>query len=62
MGFALRHEQRLIVSTISVSNKECNARMRSGQLLACDAMLLSEDVQRGARALAEKRDPVWKGE
>lgn len=62
MGFTLRHEQRLVVETTCVSNEECYALMSSGKLLACEAMLVSEDVQRGARALAEKRYPIWKGE
>jgi len=35
--------------------------LESGTIANYEAMLVSEDVQEGPRAFAEKREPVWKG-
>ena len=35
--------------------------LRSGELKTIDTLYNSEDVKEGARAFAEKRDPVWQG-
>ena len=37
------------------------AEMRSGRLTTYQRLLTSEDAEEGARAFAEKRDPVWQG-
>ena len=36
-------------------------RITGRQLASVDALYSSEDQAEGARAFAEKRDPIWKG-
>jgi len=40
---------------------ECYRTMRAKGFPTFERLLLSEDIQEGPRAFAEKRDPVWKG-
>jgi crotonobetainyl-CoA hydratase len=58
---ALAAIKAVVRETELLSNEECYALMRSGNLAAFEAMLASEDAKEGPRAFAEKRKPVWKG-
>jgi len=40
---------------------ECYRAMRSKGFPIFERLLVSDDIQEGPRAFAEKRDPVWKG-
>jgi len=40
---------------------ECYRTMRSKGFPTFERLLVSEDIQEGPRAFAEKRDPMWKG-
>ena len=58
---ALAAVKAVVRETEMLSNEECYALMRSGNLAAFEAMLASEDAREGPRAFAEKRQPVWQG-
>jgi crotonobetainyl-CoA hydratase len=58
---ALAAIKAVVRETETLSNEECYALMRSGDLAAFEAMLASEDAREGPRAFAEKRKPVWQG-
>jgi len=58
---ALAAIKAVVRETEMLSNEECYALMRSGNLSAFEAMLASEDAKEGPRAFAEKREPVWRG-
>ena len=58
---ALAAVKAVVRETETLSNEECYALMRSGNLDAFEAMLASEDAREGPRAFAEKREPVWQG-
>jgi len=40
---------------------EAFAHLRSGDLVAYERMLASDDAQEGPRAFTEKREPRWQG-
>jgi crotonobetainyl-CoA hydratase len=58
---ALAAVKAVVRETEMLTNEQCYALMRSGNLAAFEAMLASEDAREGPRAFAEKREPVWKG-
>ena len=53
--------KEVVRETGHLSVEQAFAEMRSGRLAAYQHLLTSEDAEEGARAFAEKRDPVWRG-
>ena len=47
--------------TESLSLGEAFKRLHEGGIPAVEALYMSEDMQEGTKAFAERRDPVWKG-
>ena len=41
--------------------QDCMNRITRRQLATVDRLYASDDQKEGARAFAEKRDPIWKG-
>ncbi len=58
---ALAAVKEVTRATAALSAAEAYALLRSGRLPVYKQMLQSEDAREGARAFAEKRDPVWQG-
>lgn len=58
---AIAAVKEIVRVTESLSLSECYQLLHSGQLLAYQQMLNSEDAQEGPQAFVEKREPVWKG-
>ena len=53
--------KEVIRETAHLAIQDAFDLVKSGQVVAVRTLYQSEDAKEGARAFAEKRDPVWKG-
>jgi crotonobetainyl-CoA hydratase len=58
----VRAVKAILASTEAMSVPEAFAALRDGSIPAYDRAMASADADEGARAFAEGRDPVWRGE
>ncbi len=58
---AVEATKEIVRLTETVPVGDCYAMMREGKFPTYNRLMLSPDVEEGARAFVEGRDPVWRG-